>query len=154
MRIARTVAGLVASLAVAHTAAAGDLFRAHLSDAENVPAFESPTHAQGQVLVKQKTNGELSYKLIVASLPNALAAHIHCGADGVAGPIGVTLFASVTPITVNGILAQGPIRAPDAGNACNWSDLDDVLDALASGDTYVNVHTLQSLPGEIRGQLR
>jgi hypothetical protein len=28
-----------------------------------------------------------------------------------------------------------------------------VIDALDSGDTYVNVHTLQSLPGEIRGQV-
>ncbi len=53
-----------------------------------------------------------------------------------------------------GILAQGAIDAPDSENLCGWLDLDDVIDALANGDTYVNVHTLQSLSGEIRGQLK
>ena len=51
-------------------------------------------------------------------------------------------------------LAQGPILAPDTNNGCGWLDVADVIDALGSGDTYVNVHTLQSLPGEIRGQVQ
>ncbi len=50
-------------------------------------------------------------------------------------------------------LAQGPILAPDPNNGCGWRDVIDIIDALESGDTYVNVHTLQSLPGEIRGQV-
>ena len=49
---------------------------------------------------------------------------------------------------------RGAIDAPDSENLCGWLDLDDVIDALANGDTYVNVHTLQSLSGEIRGQLK
>jgi hypothetical protein len=55
---------------------------------------------------------------------------------------------------MSGTLAQGPILAPDTNNACGWLDLADVIDALDSGDTYVNVHTLQNLPGEIRGQVQ
>jgi hypothetical protein len=151
----RLIPVLAAWLAFAAPANANDKFRAHLSDGENVPAFDSPTNAQGQVLVKIGRDGGLHYKLIVANLQNAFAAHIHCGPVGVAGPIGVTLFATLPSgaVSVNGILAQGPILAPDAENACGWTDIDDVLDALDSGDTYVNVHTLQSFPGEIRGQL-
>ena len=72
---------------------------------------------------------------------------------GVNGPVGVTLFLG-SPVMVNGVLAEGPIEMPDANNGCGWLDLVDVLEAIESGDTYVNVHTLQSLPGEIRGQLR
>ena len=56
-------------------------------------------------------------------------------------------------MTVTGTIAHGPIFAPDRGNLCGWADLSDVVDALASGDTYVNIHTLQSPFGEIRGQI-
>ena len=80
------------------------------------------------------------------------AAHIHCAPTGVNGPIGVTLF-SGAPVSVNGTLAQGPILAPDLGNGCGWLDVDDVIDDLGMGNTYINVHTLQNLAGEIRGQV-
>ena len=39
------------------------------------------------------------------------------------------------------------------GNACGWEDLDDVVDALDSGDAYVNVHTEGFPSGELRGQI-
>ena len=120
----------------------------------------SPTDARGQLTIR--SSGSLHYSLQVSNLLNAFAAHIHCAGVGEAGPIGVTLFqmsAFQSPplpdsaITVNGTLAHGKIQAPDPGNACGWIDLDDVRDALRSGDTYVNIHTLQSFPGEIRGQI-
>ena len=55
------------------------------------------------------------------------------------------------------------MTAPDPGNGCGWIDLDDVVTALESGDTYVNVHTNDGVEppntgpgdfpgGEIRGQ--
>ena len=53
----------------------------------------------------------------------------------------------------HGMLAHGEILAPDFVNGCGWVTLDDVIDALESGDTYINIHTLQSLSGEIRGQV-
>jgi hypothetical protein len=31
--------------------------------------------------------------------------------------------------------------------------LQDLLDAIEAGNTYVNVHTVQLAPGEIRGQI-
>jgi hypothetical protein len=33
-------------------------------------------------------------------------------------------------------------------------DLEDLLEAMRSGNTYVNVHTSQYPGGEIRGQIR
>jgi hypothetical protein len=32
-------------------------------------------------------------------------------------------------------------------------ELSDLIEAISAGDTYVNVHTTQNGPGEIRGQL-
>jgi hypothetical protein len=127
-------------------------FVASLKGRSEVPPFD--TNGQGTVHFKVAKDGSsMSYKLIVASLTDVVAAHIHCAPVGVNGPVGVTLF-SDSPVTANGVLAQGEIVAPNLVNGCGWVDLDDVIDALASGNTYVNVHTLQILSGEIRGQVK
>ena len=143
------VAVVIAS-ALPMVAAAKDTFVAPLNGGEQVPVAD--TRASGNAIVEFKKDG-MNYKLITAALINTVAAHIHCGAAGVNGSVGVTLFLGA-PVSVNGILAQGPIAGPDAGNVCGWVDLADVRAAIESGDTYVNVHTLANLGGEIRGQLR
>jgi hypothetical protein len=85
----------------------------------------------------------------------AVAAHIHSGAPGVAGPALVPLevTAGSTPGTAEGegsfdasaIKAKNPDGSP--------MTLNDLLGALRSGGTYVNVHTANNKPGEIRGQI-
>ena len=95
----------------------------------------------------------LRLKVIDANIEDVVASHIHCAPVGQNGPVGVTLF-SGGPATVNGILAQGTIMDPNAGNGCGWADLADAVSALQSGNTYVNVHTLPNLGGEIRGQIK
>ncbi len=125
-------------------------FRAQLTGDEQVPALD--TVAIGNAVVRVTSNG-VAYTLVVNNAVDVVATHIHCAPAGVNGPVGVTLFAG-GPVTTNGVLAQGPILAPDVNNACGWVDLDDLVAAMESGDTYVNVHTLANLAGEIRGQLR
>jgi hypothetical protein len=152
-------------LAVAPAAVAGDNFVATLSGDQEVPVRD--TQAVGVATFKLREDGTaLEFKLNVANIDNVVAAHIHCGAVGVNGPVGVTLFVGAPAGgAVNGTLAEGTITAPDAGNACGWTDLAAVLDAMASGDTYVNVHTNDGVAppntgpgdfpgGEIRGQIR
>jgi hypothetical protein len=141
---------VVFALFLAGPAWAGQ-FRTHLDGASQVPPFD--TQAQGQFISWVRADDSLTYRLIVANIANVVAAHIHCAPEGQNGPVGVTLFAG-SVVSMSGTLAQGPILAPDTNNACGWLDLADVIDALDSGDTYVNVHTLQNLPGEIRGQVQ
>lgn len=129
-----------------------DIFRAHLSGDEEVPPVE--TSAQGQALVRTSDSGTaLEYRLIVANIEDVFASHIHCAPDGVNGPVGVTLFVG-GPVSPDGVLAEGTVAAPDEANACGWEDVDDVVTAMRAGSAYVNVHTLEHPPGEIRGQLR
>jgi hypothetical protein len=155
----------LAVLALASPAVAGDNFVATLSGGQEVPARD--TQAVGVATFKLREDGTaLEFKLNVANLDNAVAAHIHCGAVGVNGPVGVTLFMGAPAGgVVNGTLAEGTITAPDLGNACGWADLAAVLAALRSGATYVNVHTNDGVAppntgpgdfpgGEIRGQVR
>ncbi|MFC7213716.1 CHRD domain-containing protein [Saliphagus sp. GCM10025334] len=126
-------------------------FRTHLSGNNEVPPVE--TDAQGQATFQLNKAGDtLSYKLIVTNIEDVVAAHVHCAPAGKNGPVGVTLF-SGGPTSDSGILAEGTITAPDDGNGCGWSTLDDVILAMKRGDTYVNVHTVDNPPGEIRGQI-
>lgn len=125
-------------------------FVAHCTGDAEVP----PVDTAGQCQTVFKVRGDtLDYRLVVANVREAVAAHIHCAPEGVNGPIGVTLFGG-GPVSTSGILAQGPILAPDVDNACGWVDLADVIAALAAGDTYVNVHTVANPGGEVRGQVR
>ena len=135
--------------AATNATAQGNAFVAHLSGDEEVPSVE--TSAQGQFVLRSRV--DLEYKLIVANIEDVFASHIHCAPPGTNGPVGLTLF-SGAPVTVNGILAEGPILGPDQGNACGWENIDDLLAAIAAGNTYVNVHTESWPAGEIRGQIR
>lgn len=153
------------ALALAPAALAGDNAVAMLSGDEEVPARD--TQAMGVATFKLREDGAaLEFKLKVANIDNVVAAHIHCGAVGVNGPVGVTLFTGPAGRgSVNGTLAEGTITAANAGNGCGWTDLASVLAAMDSGNTYVNVHTNDGVApantgpgdfpgGEIRGQIR
>ena len=127
-------------------------FRTHLSGDEEVPPVD--TDAQGQAKFQLNRAGDaLQYKLIVANIDDVVASHIHCAPAGENGPVGVTLFTG-GPTSAPGTLAEGTITEPDAGNACGWGTLDDVVAAMRDGDAYVNVHTVEHGAGEIRGQIR
>lgn len=140
-------------------------FVAVLSGADEVPARD--TNARGTAFFKLSPDGTtLYYTLIVANIDNPVASHIHCGPSGVSGPVGVNLFTSgvAGSGSFNGVLASGEITAPNAVNACGWTSLWDVLNAMRSGNAYVNVHTNDGVAptntgpgdfpgGEIRGQI-
>ncbi len=139
-------------------------FVAPLSGADEVPARD--TLARGNAIFHLNDDGTvLSYKLIAANINNVNASHIHCGAVGISGPVGVNLFAGpVGSGRFDGVLASGEITAPNPGNACGWVTLNDVVAAMLSGNAYVNVHTNDGVAptntgpgdfpgGEIRGQI-
>jgi hypothetical protein len=164
--VAAFVALIGASAAIWAAPPVSKNFNTHLSGGEEVPPRD--TMAQGQANFKVSNDAtSIGFKLIVSNIENVVAAHIHCGAAGVNGPVGVTLFSGGIPGAggSHGILAQGEITAPDAGNGCGWVTIRDVIDAMLSGDAYVNVHTNDGLEppnsgpgdfpgGEIRGQIR
>jgi hypothetical protein len=88
-------------------------------------------------LTKSGTGAELSWKLEFSGLSgNAIAAHIHVAAPGVAGPVRVPLCAPCS----SGVTGTATITA-------------DVLDAILNGRAYVNVHTPTNPAGEIRDQV-
>jgi hypothetical protein len=136
----------------------GDHFRTHATGGEEVPANNS--RAQGQALFRLSDDGlTLSYKLIVANIQNVTQSHIHLAPAGTNGGIVVWLYPSAPPAQLipgrtQGVLAEGEITSNDLVNALAGRDLEALLTEIRAGNAYVNVHTSQFPPGEIRGQLR
>ena len=136
-------------------------FVAPLAGEQEVPPVE--TNAAG--LAQLQLNDEdttLHFKLIVAHIEGVTQAHIHCGAEGVNGPVVVFLFGfDPVGVAVNGIIAEGTITDADViarpdsamcpGGVANF---DELIAKMRGGETYANVHTLAHPGGEIRGQVR
>jgi CHRD domain len=156
---------LVVLLAVAGLASAGENrnYSVHLNGDTEVPANAS--RAAGQAVFKLSPDGtSLDYRLIVANLDNPIAAHIHVGPPGVNGPVVAFLFgpAPAGGGTANGVLARGTITAANLVGPLAGQPFSALIDALNSGNAYVNVHTNDGVPpagtgpgdlpgGEIRG---
>jgi CHRD domain len=88
-------------------------------------------------VTKSGSSGVIAWRLTFSRLTGkAVAAHIHTGRRGVAGPVIVSLCA--------------PCKSGASGKATVDAS---VLSALESGRAYVNVHTRKNPAGEIRGQL-
>lgn len=125
------------------------VFVTNLRGNNEIPSVS--TRARGSATLRLNADETvLTYLISARRTRNVTAIHIHCGAVGSNGPVGATLFDS-GPVTKRFYL--GYITAPDAGNACGWTDLDSIIIAMRSGDTYINVHTVAQSSGEIRGQI-
>jgi hypothetical protein len=138
-------------------AASSRNFRTHLSGQYEVPVRD--TQAQGQAIFQLNKEGTaLEYKLNVANIENVLQAHIHVGPADANGPVVAWLYPSAPPAQlipgrVNGRLAEGTITAGNLVGPLAGQSLDALVAAIEAGNAYVNVHTSQFPPGEIRGQL-
>ena len=127
-------------------------FNTSINGKNEVPARE--TKAVGQAIVTiSKDESSVHYKVIVANLENAVAAHFHMAPAGTNGGVVRGIFANPNASgPMNGILAEGDITDADlvgalAGNLAGF------IEALRSGNIYVNIHTAAYPGGEIRGQL-
>jgi hypothetical protein len=141
-------------------------FTAHLTGGEEVPARE--TLATGEASFQLSKDGtELHYRLIVANIENVVASHIHLGAAGVNGPV-VAFLAGPFPAAggrTDGVLAEGTITAANLVGPLAGQPLSALIEAMESGNAYVNVHTDDGIAptntgagdfpgGEIRGQIQ
>ena len=158
--MALTIAPAAASLAVASESVR--TFTATLSGDEEVPPEGEPpveTTASGDATFEVSADGtEISYSVNVADLENVEMAHIHLGARGENGPVIVWLYPDSPPPeliegTSDGELASGTISADSLVDELEGGTIDDLVNEMVAGNTYVNVHTEQYPAGEIRGQI-
>jgi hypothetical protein len=150
---------VILAISIVAVAAKVDIFRTHLSGDEEV-TLNVPTNAQGEAIFRLSEDGNsLHYQLISSNIENILQAHIHLAPSGTNGPIVVWLYPGAPPAQLipghfDGVLASGTITAANLMGPLAGQSLDILIDAIKSGSTYVNVHTIANPGGEIRGQIK
>jgi len=128
-------------------------FRTHLNGRNEVGPVE--TRAQGEAIFNLNKEGSaLFFKLIVANIEDVTAAHIHMAPKDANGPVVVGLVTMAPdPGRRQGVLAKGMITEADLVGPLAGESFDELIKAMAEGNTYVNVHTLAHPGGEVRGQI-
>lgn len=135
----------------------GSIFHASLEGGQEVPAVV--TDAQGLATFRISPQGDwIEYTVRVQRITDVLMSHIHMQAAGSNGPIVVWLYPAAPPPSLipgrtDGILAKGTITAGQLVGPLTGGTLEDLLNAIRTGNAYVNVHTTAHPGGEIRGQV-
>lgn len=145
--------------------------REFLSGHEEVPVVLTTGRGTLTAFINRDA-GEIAYKLRYSDLESdATQAHIHVGQPRINGGISVYLCLNSPPITPNpnplprnpppcplregeveGVFSALDVVGP-ASQGIVAGDLERLIFAIRSGNTYVNVHTVRSPGGEIRSQL-
>lgn len=132
---------VVAGAATARPEATTIRVNASMDAAQEVPQPKGDvSNARGTFfarVTKSGSGGTMDWTMVFNGLTGpAVAAHIHTGKPGDAGPIAAALCS--------------PCTSPDTGTVnANAA----TLAALQAGTAYVNVHTATNAAGEIRGQV-
>ena len=118
-----------------------DHYMAALDGDQEVPPVVTDATGQGHFTLDSHRN-TLHYFVAIADIDKVTASHIHLGPAGEAGPV-------VFPLYLGGPPPFDPDNPIGGGVELGAEHLVDLLTAYY----YVNVHTTDFPPGEIRGQI-
>ena len=125
-------------------------FTTQMSGGEEVPSVS--TTATGTAEFNLGSGG-IDYQVSVTGVSNVTSISIHSGNVGENGPVIVTLFRpNASAALANDVEAGGTITASDLEGPMQGKEISDLVSAMSSGVTYVNVLTQANPDGEIRGQ--
>jgi hypothetical protein len=124
-------------------------FTAALSGTNEVPTVASAATGDAKVRFNADQS-TISVDLTTTGLTNATASHIHFGAVGANGGVMFSLFAGpgAFPSPLTKTLTSADFTA--VTGAATYAE---AVNAIMSGNAYINVHTQANPNGEIRGQL-
>jgi hypothetical protein len=142
-----------------------------LSGSEEVPYVSTTASGEFQARINQAET-EIGYTLSYSVLEGDVQqAHIHLGQAGVNGGITVFLCTNLNngpvgtqacppaPATITGVITAAdvspniPATQAARNQGVNTGEFTELLDAIRSGNTYVNVHSTKFPGGEIRSQI-
>lgn len=129
------------------------IYDAPLSGENEAPPVQSS--ATGLAEFTPPVNETIKYRINITGISGATGAHIYSGQAGENGQVIADLMTETTKnrdtsygMTIRGNLSDSSLKGPMQGKT-----LADLVAAMDSGETYVNIHTTQHPGGEIRGQI-
>ncbi len=129
------------------------IYDAPLSGENEVPPVQSS--ATGLAEFTPPVNDTIKYRINITGISGATGAHIYSGQTGENGEVIADLITDTSKtndvsygMTIRGNLSDSSLKGPMEGKS-----LEDLVAAMDSGETYVNIHTAQQPDGEIRGQI-
>jgi hypothetical protein len=172
MKKSLVAAGVVVLAAASVFAAPGfKNIKELLSGYSEVPVVSTTGNGELRARISNDETS-IEYTLSYSDLQGAVQqSHIHIGQAGVNGGISVFLCSNLgngpagtqacppAPATISGVITAADISPNIAATAgartqgVNTGELEEFLDALRAGATYVNVHTTLWPGGEIRKQI-
>jgi CHRD domain len=128
--------GAVLGIAIIFASAQAEEVKIKLTGAEETPSVV--TTASGTARIAIAADKTVTGKVETTGI-EGIAAHIHLGAPGQAGPPIITLVKA----------ENGQWTVPPGSKLT-----DEQFASFKAGNLYVNVHSAEHKPGEIRGQIK
>ena len=130
------------------------LFSASLSPDNEVTGAEVNSNANGIAFALSRRGERVAVRVNAFGLTGpATMVHLHLGPEGVNGPVVANLTEGLRRrgTAANAVIRSSDVLGPLAEAENPFLAL---LNEIAAGNIYVNVHTAANPAGEIRGQLR
>lgn len=164
LKVVATLLAVSATAALLARPAAAETKNVGLTGFEEVPVVITDASGQFRASIANDESS-IQYELAYAGFVNVTQAHIHIAQPNVNGTIVLWLCSNLAspptpagtqacpapPATITGLLLPGDVQAV-ASQDIGAGDLGDVIAAIRSGLAYVNVHSVTSPSGVIRGQ--
>jgi len=147
-RMLLLVLALAVAVSVPALGASSTKLKAKMTGGAEVP--KGNPKASGSATFTIAANGKsIKYTLSAKKLSGpVIAAHVHFGKKGTAGPVIIPICAKACKLPKHGTLtAKNFTKAPGV------SSFAAAVKDMKAGKTYVNVHTQKFPAGEVRGQI-
>ncbi len=126
-------------------------FRSTLSADQEVTGALIDSNGRGRASAVSRRANRVNLRITFSRLTGpVVAAHLHLGAEGTNGPVVADFSSDVRNRSIVTVITAEDVVGPLAGQSDPMLAL---LNELAAGNVYINLHTAANPGGEIRGQV-
>jgi sugar lactone lactonase YvrE len=131
------------------------IYDSTLSGDKQVPPVETDVIGHMSITVP-RTESEIEYKINITGASNITSAYMHIGKDGEDGEAVADLLKDSKKNKMEkqtGVVIRGEVLDSDLIGSMNGKPLQDLINAITDGQTYVSINTPTHPKGEVRGQV-
>lgn len=129
-----------------------NLYTSRLTRDQEVIGAEVSGHASGAAIAISRNGNQAFIRILARNLTGPLQmAHLHLGAPGANGPVVANLTGDIFGRRVSSVINPEDVVGPLADAENPFLAL---LNEMAAGNIYINLHTEANPAGELRGQVR